>query len=123
MAKKTPRLLLVEDDADHVEILTLVFEGEGYEVETVRDGQQALEVMADNSFSLVICDYMMPRLNGQEFVKQLRGKKFGKSIPVLMLTSVAGPVAKETFLYAGANDFVSKCSSKSEILERVRQLL
>jgi DNA-binding response OmpR family regulator len=117
------RLLLVEDDSDHVAILTLILENEGYEVLAAADGQEALKAVQEGEFQAIICDYMMPNLNGEQFLEELRKSNPADSLPVLMLTSVASSTAEEAFLNAGANDFCAKGSSKAEILARIKKLL
>lgn len=117
------RLLLVEDDQDQQSILSLVFEDDGYEVVSADDGETALELLQREQFSAIILDYMMPVMNGTEFLQALRSNEWGKKIPVLMLTSVATLDAEERFLQEGANAYCSKKASRAELLQEVESLL
>lgn len=83
-------VLVIEDDADIVEILTMVLKDEGYEVITARDGHQALDVLRTGTTArpcLILLDYMMPGMNGIEFRReQLRDPALA-TVPVVLVTA------------------------------------
>lgn len=119
------RLLVVDDDPDVRDSLqrSLVFEG--YEVDTARDGAQALHLVLTaqpgERPDLAILDLMMPDVDGLETCRRLRSA--GDRMPVLMLTARDGLGDKVTGLDAGADDYLVKPFALEELLARVRALL
>ncbi|MCI5064587.1 Flp pilus assembly complex ATPase component TadA [bacterium] len=118
-----PKILLVEDDNDQREIYSSILESEMFEVATATDGREALEFLMKEAVDLVICDMMMPRLDGDQFVRILRSQSETESLPVLMLTAADSEQHELESLATGVDDFLSKTSSVSILLARVRRLL
>jgi two-component system, OmpR family, response regulator MprA len=121
------RLLVVDDDPDVRESLQQSLEFEGYEVDSARDGAQALHlILAPDHHGgtrpdLAIIDLMMPGIDGMETCRRLRAA--GDRIPVLMLTARDGLADKVMGLDAGADDYLVKPFALEELLARVRALL
>ena len=115
------RILVVEDDSDLAELLSLHLSQLGYEVEHAADGEAGLKLALDKSYALVVLDWMLPKLEGLEVCKQLRAKK--ARVPILMLTSRAEEMDKVLGLELGADDYVSKPFLLAELLARVKALL
>lgn len=121
--KQPYRLLLVEDDPEQLGILQLVFQREGYEINTAGNGQAALELLQHSRVDLVVCDLMMPRLNGAQFIEQVRKSEGNHSLPVLVLTSVDAPETEVQLLSLGADDYCCKSVNRKVLLKRVQRLL
>jgi two-component system, OmpR family, response regulator MprA len=119
------RLLVVDDDPDVRDSLQQSLEFEGYEVDTARDGAQALRLVLTAQDSarpdLTILDLMMPGIDGRETCRRLRAA--GERMPVLMLTARDGLGDKVMGLDAGADDYLVKPFALEELLARVRALL
>lgn len=118
-----PVVLIVEDDDDQRIVLKSLFRTEGYEVLLAEHGVQALETLTGTSVDLVVCDLMMPKMNGAELVKNMRNSVALKNIPVLMLTAVDNPEAEYALLDAGADSYCPKTVKKKVLLKRVERLL
>ena len=114
------KLLLAEDTKDLSRALTAVLTHEGYEVEAVYDGQEALERINSESFDTVILDIMMPKKTGIEVVEEMR--RVNDATPVLLLTAKAEIDDRVTGLDAGADDYLTKPFAMKELLARVRAL-
>ena len=114
------RILLADDNADMREYIRRLLIGKGYEVETVADGQAALDAARRVRPHLVISDVMMPRLDGLGMLAALRGDQELRKLPVILLSARAGEEARIEGLDAGADDYVSKPFSARELLARVR---
>jgi DNA-binding response OmpR family regulator len=114
------RILLVEDEPAIAESVAYVLSGEGYEVETVGDGEAALEAARDGDWDLVILDVLLPRLSGVEVCRRVRAKS---AVPILMLTARSAEVDRVLGLEAGADDYVPKPFSMTELVSRVRAIL
>jgi DNA-binding response OmpR family regulator len=115
-----PKLLLVEDASDFAKALTLELEQAGYEVYLATDGLSALEIHAQEKPDLIILDWMLPKLDGIEVLKQIRKRSI---TPVLMLTARHDELDRVMGLEAGADDYMTKPFSSLEFLARVKALL
>lgn len=115
------RLLVVDDEPALREALQSSLEFEGYLVETVNDGQAALESLERESYDAVLLDVMMPRLDGLTACRRLRA--CGNHVPVLMLTARDAVGDRVSGLDAGADDYLVKPFELDELLARVRALL
>lgn len=115
------RILLVEDSISLCEVLSEVLQKEKYEVQCAYDGEEGLNLAVSDIFDLIILDVMMPKKNGFEVLKELRAKKI--STPVIMLTALSQESNKVQGLDLGADDYLSKPFSTSELLARIRAIL
>ncbi len=114
------RILVVEDELAVIEMLQDSLSYAGYQVAVARDGQQALAMLKESYFNLVILDVVMPRLNGLETLQKIRKTS---SIPVLMLTGRDAELDQVQGLELGADDYIIKPSSMAVIRARVRSAL
>jgi type IV pilus assembly protein PilB len=117
------KVLLVEDDENTRLVLSLLLKREMFEVVEASDGFEALDRVYEAPPELIVCDLMMPRMGGLEFVQLLRKDKRASSIPVLMLTAADAEQNELTSLTSGADDFVSKTADSRVMLARVHRLL
>lgn len=115
------KVLVVEDNANLAFGLTRSLESEGYEVETVEDGSKGLEAARNGSPDLVVLDLMLPGVDGYTILKKLRAE--GKDMPVLILTARGEEADKVFGFRLGADDYVTKPFSLSELLARVQAIL
>ena len=113
-------ILIAEDDMDIVELLSLYLSGEGYRILSAVDGQQALTLMETQKVDLAILDIMMPKVDGIQVLRQLRGR--GSRLPVLLLTAKAEVDDKVLGLDSGANDYLTKPFASQELLARIRAM-
>ena len=117
------RVLLVDDDADVRAVMSALLEDSMYEVIQAADGKEALKAVYDRAPELVVCDLMMPKMSGREFVQALRNDKRTKNIPVIMLTAASTEENELELIRSGADDFVSKTAKSDILLARVGRLL
>ena len=118
-----PRLLLVEDDASLAELLEYRFEREGYAVRVTADGDEAIELAADETPDLVILDWMIEGTSGIEVCRRLRRDKATARVPIIMLTARETEDDRVRGLETGADDYVTKPFSPRELLARVSAVL
>jgi len=114
-------ILVVEDAEDLATVLRDRFRREGYNVETVRDGESALHATEQFSFDLILLDLMLPGISGFEVCRQLRQRDH--ATPILMLTARSETVDKIVGLRLGADDYVTKPFDMGELVARVEALL
>ncbi len=93
------KIAIIEDDAAISQMYRIKFEAEGYEVETAENGKVGLRLIEDMKPDIVLCDLMMPEMNGDEMLQKLRATDWGKDTKVIVLTNMgeseAPPVIKE----------------------------
>jgi len=115
------KILIAEDDRDLRQLFGHVLIKHGYAVKGVCDGQEALDVLENDYFDLIISDIMMPRVDGYSFVRQLR--ESGSTVPVLMITARdAFDDMRQGFL-SGTDDYMVKPVNVNEMVLRVGALL
>jgi signal transduction histidine kinase len=105
---------------DYIERL---FKGSSWDIETVADGQAALEAIRSNPPALVLTDVMMPRLDGFGLLRAIRGDDAFKELPVIILSARAGEEARVEGLDAGADDYLTKPFTARELLARIKSNL
>jgi two-component system phosphate regulon response regulator PhoB len=118
-----PSLLIVEDESALVELLRYNFEKEGFKVTTAMDGEAALVAVDEARPDLVVLDWMLPHVSGLEVCRQLRRKPETRDLPIIMLTARGEESDRVRGLEVGADDYVAKPFSPSELIARVRAVL
>jgi DNA-binding response OmpR family regulator len=116
-----PRILVVEDDESITLGLQMNLEAEGYRVTVAMDGEDGLAQALGGDFDLLVLDVMLPRMNGFELVRSLRGK--GSTLPVIMLSARGAEMDKVMGLELGAEDYITKPFGLAELLARVKAVL
>jgi len=117
------RILIVEDDPATVELMEAQLHGEGYSVDSVRDGEEALQRVSQARPDLVLLDIMLPKKNGFEVCKEIKSGEETRAIPVIMVTALKDMESRVKGIAAGADDFLSRPMDKSELLARVKSIL
>src|SRR6056297_2825025 len=113
---KNINILFADDDKEIRQLVKDYFGKNGYTVDTVSNGKQALDNFKPDNYSLVILDLMMPVLDGIEVCRQLRNIT---NIPIIMLTAKDSEVDKVLGLKIGADDYITKPFLMTELLARV----
>lgn len=117
------RILAVDDQPENLELLQAILEEEGYAVSFARDGVEALEAVARETPHAILLDLMMPRMDGLEACRRLKGVRATCFVPVILLTALSDLDSKVRGLDAGADDFLNKPFQRAELLTRLRSLL
>ena len=118
-----PKILVVDDEPDAVELIEFNLKANGYEVATAADGEEALQKARAILPSLIILDIMLPEVDGMEVCKILRRDQRTQNIPIIMLTAKAAEIDRVLGLELGADDYVTKPFSPRELVLRVKRLL
>jgi len=116
-----PRVLIADDEPDMLKYLKSQL-SLGFQVIEAVDGQQAVEKASQFLPDVIVCDMMMPEKNGLEVCRELREQTSTRSIPILLLTARADEETKLAALSAGANDFITKPFSTTELSVRLKNL-
>jgi two-component system phosphate regulon response regulator PhoB len=118
-----PRVLVVEDEAALVTLLRYNLEKAGFEVAVATAGEEALLLIAEAPPDLVLLDWMLPEVSGLEICRRLRRNKETRSLPVIMLTARGEEADRVRGLNWGADDYITKPFSPTELVARVQAVL
>ena len=117
------KVLLVDDDPVILKLLQVNFEMEGYKVSTANDGVEGLEKARAERPDIVLLDIMMPRMDGLQVTKELKGNDDTKDIPIILLSAKAQQADIQAGTATGAEEYLTKPFDPLELLERVGALL
>lgn len=115
------RLLLVDDDPQIVELLSLRLQAQGFEIRTASDGEAAYHTAQEFKPELILCDVVMPGVDGPSFCRRMRAE--GSNVPFLFLTAKGQPSDKVEVLSAGGDDYLVKPFDPKELLARIHAIL
>jgi len=119
----SPRILVVDDEPDLLELVRFNLSQAGFEVETAATGREALERLEASPPDLVILDLMLPDVSGNDICRQIRGDPALAELPIVMLTAKSEEVDRVVGFELGADDYVAKPFSPRELTLRVRAVL
>jgi DNA-binding response OmpR family regulator len=115
-----PKILVVDDELNITELIKLYLEGEGYQVDTVHNGSDALSHFEQGNPDLIVLDLMLPDIDGFEVCRRIRAKS---QVPILMLTARREDVDKIIGLELGADDYSTKPFNPRELVARIKAIL
>jgi two-component system phosphate regulon response regulator PhoB len=118
-----PQVLIVEDETALVAMLRYNLEREGFEVDEAHDGEEALTKLAERRPDIVLLDWMIPLVSGLEVCRQIRRSPELRDTPVVLLTARGEETDKIRGLNSGADDYLVKPFSTTELIARMRALL
>lgn len=118
-----PRILIVDDHPDNIEILRARLEASGYRTTCAPDGLEALRLVSESPPDLILLDVMMPRLDGIEVARRIKADTRLPFIPIIMQTALGSVQSKVEGLGAGADDYIPKPIDFDELEARVRAML
>jgi two-component system phosphate regulon response regulator PhoB len=117
------KILIIEDENDVADLLTLTLRKAGFRISTSPDGASGLQSARDDKPDFVILDLMLPRMSGLEVCRILKSDTMTSHIPILMLTAKAEEIDRIVGLEFGADDYVTKPFSPREVVLRIRAIL
>ncbi len=120
---KAPHVLVVEDEAALADLLKYNLEKEGYRVSIATDGEEALLAAEETPPDLVVLDWMLPKAPGIEVCRRLRARQETRNTPIVMLTARTEEGDRIRGLDIGADDYITKPFSMSELLARLRAVM
>ncbi|WP_332718911.1 phosphate regulon transcriptional regulator PhoB [Pelagibacterium mangrovi] len=119
----TPQVLVVEDEADLVELLRYNLEAENFAVATAEDSEEAMLRIAETTPDIILLDWMLPGTSGIEICRRIRARTDTARIPIIMLTARGEEEERVRGLATGADDYVVKPFSLPELMARINALL
>ena len=118
-----PHVLVVEDEDALATLLQYNLEKEGYQVSLAGDGEEAMIQVEENAPDLVLVDWMLPKVSGIEVCRRLRGRHETRNVPIVMLTARGEEADRIRGLDTGADDYVVKPFSMTELFARIRAVM
>ena len=119
----TPNILVVEDEDSLATLLQYNLQKEGYSVTMAGDGEEALLLVDEKLPDLIVLDWMLPKLSGIEVCRRLRQRNETRNVPIIMLTARGEETDRIRGLDTGADDYVVKPFSMTELAARIRAVL
>lgn len=119
----TEKILIIDDDTDTLELVSLVLQKQGYRIVTASNGKQGLREMRQESPDLILLDVMMPDMDGYEVARRLREDPRTAKVPVLMFTAKSQLHDKEVGFQSGADDYLTKPTHPEELKAHIKELL
>ena len=123
MTGTKPHVLVVEDEAAQREILDYNLSAEGFRISAAADGEEALLMVSEDRPDVIVLDWMLPSVSGIEVCRQLKTRAETRAVPIIMLSARSEDADKVRGLETGADDYVVKPYSVSELIARVRNQL
>ncbi|MEO1291568.1 MAG: phosphate regulon transcriptional regulator PhoB [Pseudomonadota bacterium] len=117
------RILVVEDEEALCALLDYNLRKEGFEVVIAQNGEDALDLLKDDKPDLILLDWMLPHVSGIEICRQVRARSESRDIPIIMLTARSEEEDRIRGLDTGADDYLTKPFSTTELIARVRAVL
>lgn len=118
-----PLLIIIDDEEDILDLLAYNFAREGFEVKTFERAGPALRFLHERKPDMILCDWMMPEMDGLELCRMVKGDLAMADIPFVMVTCRSERAAIKQALSAGVTDFIVKPVRLQELVSRVRDLL
>jgi diguanylate cyclase (GGDEF)-like protein len=119
----TPRILIVDDHEDNIELLRARLDAWGFTTDSAGDGEEALQRIQDSPPDLILLDVMMPKIDGIEVARRVKGDRSLPFIPIIMQTALDATENKVEGLEAGADDYITKPIDFAELKARVNSML
>ena len=116
-------ILLADDEPNQIELMKFNLEKNGFLVKSAYNGEQALDMIYEKKPTVLIVDWMMPKMSGIELCRILRSNKDTKLLPIIMLSARSEEADKSLGLDTGADDYISKPFSPMELVSRVKALI
>jgi DNA-binding response OmpR family regulator len=117
------RILVVEDESDIRELISFTLTFSGFEVISATNGEEALELAAEDSFDLILLDVRMPRLSGYDTCRQMRKMKRCKDTPIVFLSAKGQEHDMQAGLAAGADQYILKPFAPAELVLEIKEIL
>jgi len=116
-------ILVIDDEADIVELVSYNLRKNGFAVDSAHDGETALKKLAENEYDLIILDLMLPSIDGLELCRIIRKNPATSRTPIIMLTARGDEIDKILGLEMGADDYITKPFSPRELVARAKAIM
>ena len=117
------KILLIEDDPEMIFVLSNILKEENYEVQSVTDGQQAMEKVENFKPDVIVTDVMIPKIDGWKLCKKFKENPLTSGIPILVLTGKSEEISELMSYECGADEYISKPFQNNDIINSLKRLI
>jgi CheY-like chemotaxis protein len=117
------KILIVDDSSTNIVLLEAILNGRGYQIETAQSVKEAFQIIKKESVDLILLDLLMPKVNGYDFLKELKTNESTIQIPVIIVSAVADPENKKKSIEMGALDFINKPIDIQDFIDKIEKIL
>lgn len=117
------KVLFVDDEEDLLETGKMFLEEVGYEVDTAKDGLEAMEKVYENRYDLILLDITIPEMDGYQVLRMIKNEPSYKDVPVILVTAKTFKADKFRGMETGANDYITKPYSPADLISVVNSFL
>ncbi len=121
--EKTATILVIDDSTTNVVLLEAILNGKGYKIETALNATEAYQLIEKQKPDLILLDLLMPRINGYDFLENIKGRKETKEIPVIVVSAVTDAENIKRTINMGATDFIKKPVDIQNLISKVNNIL
>ena len=115
--------LVIEDNVDNMELITVILEKNGYKVIKAGSGQNGVDMAIETNPDFIILDIQLPDIDGWEVLKMIRNSKINGDIPVIAMTSFAMVGDREKVLAAGCNGYIEKPIDPVKVTDQIKEII
>ncbi|TBR16648.1 response regulator [bacterium] len=117
------KILIIDDDPDIRDVMKLTLAEENYEITEAANGEEGVKIAQTKPFNLILCDFRMPRMDGQQVCRTIKNDLLLRHVPIIMVTGSGDVDSKVGGIDAGADDYLVKPFEPKELLARIRMTL
>ena len=115
--------LVIEDNEDNMKLITFILEKSGYATIKAENGRRGIALAIEEKPDFILLDIQLPDIDGFEVLKEIRGWKINRDIPIIAITSYAMSGDRERLLYAGCNGYLEKPIDPTNIIAQIREII
>ncbi len=116
-------VLVVEDNMDNMELITVILERNGFKAITAKTGQQGIEIVMESQLDFIILDIQLPDMDGLSVIRKIRALKVNGDIPVIAMTSYAMSGDRQNVISAGFNGYIEKPIDPETVISQIREVI
>ncbi len=116
-------VLVVEDNMDNMELITVILERNGYKVLTAETGQQGIDIATEEQLDFIILDIQLPDMDGMKVIRMIRSLKINEDIPIIAMTSYAMSGDRQKVMSAGFNGYIEKPIEPENVISQIKEVI
>jgi len=118
------KIAIIEDDHTISQMYRMKFESDGYDVQVAENGKVGIQLVEDWAPDIVLLDLMMPEMNGDESLREIRSKDWGKTVPIIILTNMGKEEAPRELEALNVSDYIVKAEmTPRQVVDKVKRVL
>ncbi len=116
-------VLVVEDNIDNMELITVILKRNGYKVHSAETGQQGIDIATEEQLDFIILDIQLPDMDGMNVIRMIRSLKVNEDIPIIAMTSYAMSGDRQKVMSAGFNGYIEKPIEPENVISQIKEVI